>query len=284
MEKFVCVNGSDNLQIPSCLLEQLSVAHPQDIHMNAGVIFQVAQRMEQSGWIRLPFCNTLLAEALGATPTLSVSGARIKEPAFAKPEEFMTIQVQETARLCAMLEALAQLSKAGKKVAYNIEGPLTLLCALLPMNKVFSALRKPIGKQMLSQVEEWIVRYAEMAVERGAKIISFADPIATVDILGSQMFVNQYVPCLVHLLIRLQERFPDTVIHLCGKLTQSLIDTKQCTLTRWEGKTGENYGQTLTEFCGKGGIVGHYCLNYLGANRNYLELIDFTEKRNENER
>lgn len=48
----------------------------------------------------------------------------------------MTIQVQETARLCAMFEALAQLSKAGKKVAYNIEGPLTLLCALLPMNKV----------------------------------------------------------------------------------------------------------------------------------------------------
>ena len=40
MEKFVCVNGSDNLQIPSCLLEQLSVAHPQDIHMNAGVIFK----------------------------------------------------------------------------------------------------------------------------------------------------------------------------------------------------------------------------------------------------
>ena len=217
MEKFVCVNGSDHLQIPSCLLEQLSVAHPQDIHMNAGVIFQVAQGMEQSGWIRLPFCNTLLAEALGATPTLSVAGARIKEPAFAKPEELMTIQVQETARLCAMLEALAQLSKAGKKVAYNIEGPLTLLCALLPMNKVFSALRKPVGKQMLSQVEEWIVRYAEMAVERGAKIISFADPIATVDILGSQMFVNQYVPCLLQLLIRLQERFPDTVIHLCGK-------------------------------------------------------------------
>lgn len=284
MEKFVCVNGSDNLQIPSCLLEQLSVAHPQDIHMNADVIFQVAQGMEQSGWVRLPFCNTLLAEALGATPTLSVSGARIKEPAFAKPEEFLERNLQMTPRLGVMLEALAQLSKAGKKVAYNIEGPFTVLCALLPMNKVFSALRKPVGKQLLSQVEEWIVRYAEMAVERGAKIISFADPIATVDILGRQMFVNQYVPCLIHLLVRLQERFPQVVIHLCGKLTQSLIDTKQCTLTRWEGKTGQSYGQTLTEFCGKGGIVGHYCLNYLGANRNYLELIDFTEKENENER
>lgn len=84
MEKFVCVNGSDHLQIPNHLLEELSVVHPQDIHMNAGVIFQVAQGMEQSGWIRLPFCNTLLAEALGAIPTLSVSGARIKEPAFAQ--------------------------------------------------------------------------------------------------------------------------------------------------------------------------------------------------------
>ena len=49
MEKFVCVNGSDHLQIPNHLLEELSVVHPQDIHMNAGVIFQVAQRMEQSG-------------------------------------------------------------------------------------------------------------------------------------------------------------------------------------------------------------------------------------------
>lgn len=197
----------------------------------------------------------------------------------------MSIQAQRTPRLCAMLEALTQLSKAGKKVAYNIEGPFTVLCALLPMNKVFSALRKPVGKQMLSQVEEWIVRYTEIAVERGAKIISFADPIATVDILGKQMFVNQYAPCLIALLFRLQEKFPDTVIHLCGKLTQSLIDTKQCVITRWEGQKGQSYGQTLTEFYDNGGgIVGHYCLNYLGVSRNYLELIDFTEKRNGNER
>lgn len=282
MEKFVCVNGSDNLQIPINLLEQLAVVQPQDLHMDSHIIAQIARRMEQSGWVRLPFCNTLLAETLGAHPTITVSGARIKEPVFAKPEELMEIEGSMTSRLSAMFVALEQLSNEGKNVAYSIEGPFTVLCALLPMNKFFSALRKSIGKELLFMTEDWIVRYAEMAIRRGAKIISFADPIATVDILGRQMFVNVYAPYLHHLFCRLKAVFPNVVFHLCGKLIQSLIDTELCTIQKWEGKKGQSYGQTLTEFYNSGGgIVGHFCLNYLGSHRDYVELIDFTEKGNE---
>ena len=82
MEKFVCVNGSDHLQIPSCLLEQLSVAHPQDIHMNAGVIFQVAQGMEQSGWIRLPFCP--FGRSVRGNPYFVGSGSQNQRTCFCK--------------------------------------------------------------------------------------------------------------------------------------------------------------------------------------------------------
>ena len=54
MEKFVCVNGSDHLQIPNHLLEELSVVHPQDIHMNAGTR-DGAKWVDQTAVLQYPF-------------------------------------------------------------------------------------------------------------------------------------------------------------------------------------------------------------------------------------
>ena len=281
MERFVCVNGSDNLQIPSHILQELELTSAEQFHRNPGMIASIAERMESSGWVRLPFCNTLCCEALGAAPTLSMAGARVKEPPYRQISDLPETFSADTARLSAMMQALETLAARGKAVAYNMEGPFSLLCTLLPMNRVFAALRKPEGAAMLARAEDWAIAYADLAVSRGAKLLSFADPIATRDILGDRVFLNVYVPCLKRVLARLQEKHPHIPVHLCGKLTQSLLDTESCTVEIWNSEGCDTYGQALTRFCCEdtGGLVGHFCLNFLDAKRPYIKLIYFKEER-----
>lgn len=275
MERFVCVNGSDDLQIPDVLLEELEITDPEQLHLQPERIAAISTQMEKRGWLRLPFCSTLSAEALGAKSVLSLSGARVKEPVYRKADQLPAELSRDTPRLTAMLQALQQLTGEGKNVAYNVEGPFTILCALLPMNRVFSALRKSTGTDLLAMAENWVSSYTDMVVKGGAKLISFADPMATIDILGERMFTSVYLPCLKRILARLRSEHPNVPIHLCGKLTQCLLDTGTCTVEKWETGDCQTYGQALTVFCerGHGGIVGHFCLNYLDAKRPYLKII-----------
>jgi len=219
----------------------------------------------------------LCCEALGAVPVLSLSGARVKEPPYRRAEELPDRLKAETERLTAMLSAVELLAGEGNCVAYNIEGPFTLLCSLLPMNRVFSALRKEEGVKLLEKAESWVCDYAALAVGRGVRLLSFADPVAAVDILGEKMFSSVYVPSLKRVLDRLRSEFPDTPIHLCGKLSQCLLDTRFCTAERRESEGRcASYGEALSSFCetGQNGVIGHFCLNYLKAKRTYLTLLE----------
>lgn len=178
------------------------------------------------------------------------------------------------------LMILNQLTSRGDLVAYNVDGPFTLLCSLFPMSRAFSALRKPSGNLLLQKAEDWISMYADQAVKNGVQLLSFSDPVATIDILGERMFSSVYMPCLIRLLNRLQAEHPDIPIHLCGKLTQCLLDTGACQTKLWQADNCETYGQALAAYCDcrQGGIIGHFCLNLLDDKRPYLTIINFIGK------
>ena len=278
MDRFVCISGSDGLQIPSDLLETMGITEPAQLHLDCANLVRAARSREQGGWVRLPLCNTLLGEALGACPTFSASGARIREAPWARPEQLPACPDFTLPRMDAMLRAVETLAGEGAWVAYGIEGPFSLLCALLPMGRVFSALRKPVGAEMLARAEDWVVMYASKAVARGAKLISFADPVATLDILGERVFTASYVPSLRRVLERIAREHPHIPVHLCGKLTQSLLDAGCCTARQLDSADASaTYGQTLRHYaaCGSGGVVGHFCLNFLDAKRPYVKAIEF---------
>lgn len=79
MEAFVCHGGPDTLSLSPSLAEAMSLTAPEQLHLSSAAMTEAARRMERSGWIRLPFCNTLCSEGLGARPVLSLTGARVKE-------------------------------------------------------------------------------------------------------------------------------------------------------------------------------------------------------------
>lgn len=276
MEKFVCSAGSDIQEIPEAVLERINVKTPVQLHLSSRAVEAAASEMEKGGWIRLPFCNTLCIEALGAEPVLSLSGARISRAPYRETGELPEKPELGTPRLGVMLRAVEELSAQGKKVAFSVDGPLSLLCGLLPMGRLFSALRRPGGEALLDKAAEWTMAYTCAAAESGAKLLSFADPIACIDILGRSMFAEKYAPCLKRLVCRMEKAYPHIPVHLCGKLSQSLLDAGECSVKIWQGEEGQNYAETLTSFCqgGNGGIIGHFCLNLLEAKRPYLELVE----------
>ena len=276
MERFVCTSAMENRHsapAPEALAD-LGITTPEQLHLDPDAICDAAQALARSGWVTLPFCNTLCGEGLGAHPHLSLEGARVRDPAYQKVEELPENLNLDFPRMSAMLAAVDALHRKGLPISYEIEGHFTLLNALLPMGRMFATLRKPAGAALMARTEDWICAYARAAVGRGASLLSFSDPVATVDILGEKVFTGLYLPACRRLLERLGAENPGVVIHLCGKLTQSLLDTGSCRLERWTPEApAEHYGQALRAYAlshPAGGVVGHFCLNLLEAKRGWV--------------
>lgn len=276
MERFACTNAmADRHSTPAPeRLAALGITTPEQLHRDPDAIVAAARELAESGWVTLPFCNTLCGEGLGARPTLSLEGARVREPAYQKVEELPEAPDWAFPRMQAMLDAMDTLHGEGAPISYEVEGHFTLLNPLLPMGRMFAALRKPAGAELMERTESWVRQYARMAVEHGASLLSFADPVATVDILGEKFFTGTYLPACLRLIGHLRADNPGVVIHLCGKMTQSLLDTGSARLERWEPDApSEPYGQALMAYRRshpEGGIVGHFCLNLLAAKRGWV--------------
>ena len=285
MEPFVCRGGPDALSLPSSLAEALALSSPEQLHLSASAMAEAARRMEHSGWVRLPFCNTLCSESLGAKPVLSLTGARVKTPPYANPDQLPADFSPNFPRMAALLRALDNLAADGASIAYSIEGPFTLLTSLLPMGKVFSALRKPSGQALLDLAEKWICQYAGLVCSHGVKLLSFADPVATPDIIGDKLFTAAYIPRMGKLLHRLRVENPEVSFFLCGKMTQALLDRGMCRTAAWTPQGGcLAFGQALSAFCAQqkpGSLLGHFCLNLLDAKHPYVEEIMFINNEKE---
>ena len=277
MERFVCGGNNLHAQLKPEMVEKMGIHSPEELHCSGEKVWQVAQVLQKSGWVTLPFCNTLCSEGLGARPSLSLEGARVREQPYQCIDKLPEQLSLNFPRMEAMQQAMDQCGEAGLGMIYNVEGPFTILSSLVPMSRMFAALRKTQGEALLLRAEDWICQYSHMAVEHGAQVLSFSDPVATVDILGSRVFEKSFLPSCRRLVERLCRENPGVVLHLCGKLTQSLLDTQHALVTRWVPERAvETYGETLWEFSRahpQGGIVGNFCVNMLSSKRNWLYEI-----------
>ena len=283
MERFICQSGQDHPQLPGGITDLLGLSQPEMLHLSPDKIAAAALAAGQGGYVRLPFCSTLAAEGLGVPTVLTVTGAMAGQPPFSSASEVPAFAVLSP-RMRAMLSAVDLLSAGGERVIFQVDGPLTILAALLPMPKLFSVLRKPEGSALLARAAAWAAEWAAMAANRGAVILSYADPVAALDILGERTFMRHYRECCLGLLERLRTDNPGTVVHLCGKMTQSLLDTESCTLEHWRAPLGcRTYGQTLEAYRSTPGekrLVGHWCLNLVDSPRVELALITWKERKN----
>ncbi|WP_346930974.1 uroporphyrinogen decarboxylase family protein [Clostridium sp.] len=277
---FVCNDYNHRTLIPY-ILEELNISNEKDLHYNKENIIKIALKTKESltdSWIKLPFCNTLEGEVLGAKVLLTIDGAKIKEPCFKNINDIPTNTNMYSDRLNTMLEVLDSLKD--ENVIYNLEGPFTILDCLLDTTTIFKAIRQQEKDffMLLTFVEEFIVNYGTLAYKHGAKILSFGDPLGTKDIIGPRLFKSVYINSFKRIISGLIHNCPKATIHICGKLSQDLVDTNIVKISDYRFPKDISYGEALvnyTKLSSKESIVGLMCVNRTNKNYNTIHRIKF---------
>lgn len=177
----------------------------------------------------VPFNNIIEASAWGAVLKQPQGhlGFRISTPAYTRPEDLLAVPEPQWQKGIGgtVLQSLEILKRQGEFLSLHVLGPFTVLTMLVDLSTCFKAWRtKPtIFWQVLSRLSKSICLYSQQAAQAGAAIISYADPLNAVMILGPKRFnelaEHHTLPFLQSLWVSVQRY---SILHLCGHLSSDL--------------------------------------------------------------
>ncbi|MCM1990679.1 uroporphyrinogen decarboxylase family protein [Oceanirhabdus seepicola] len=268
--EFKCT--SDNLeQIPQCIIDNSDLKFPK-AHTNKEDMSRLAQELKKyknDTICRVPFCVTVEAEAMGANIKLGdeKNGPRVSEYAFNSIEELSNLEEIDLSkgRVKEVLNSVQYLSNENEVVALNVEGPFTIISSLIESRLFYKAIRKnrDIVDKFIKVIEDSIVKYVLEGIKRGAKIISYGDPVGALDIVGPKIYKEISGRSTYNILKRLEEHLDNSIIHLCGKTSTAF---QQIGLSKAEAiEYDENitYGEAICDLVKNNKdikIIGHSCI------------------------
>ena len=170
-----------------------------------------------------PFCMTVEAEAYGAEVEL---GDRTRHPRVKRS----IMQAGETGRLPTprfeegrartLVEVIRELRKERPDLAVvgNVVGPFSLLGSLWDALTLLKAARRrpETVEGPLDEVTEELAGFAARQVEAGADAVCIAEPTATGEILGGELFGRLVSPRLGRIARRVREAGGKVIVHICG--------------------------------------------------------------------
>jgi MtaA/CmuA family methyltransferase len=218
---------------------------------------------------RVPFCVTVEAEAYGAHIKLgnAVNGPRVENYCFTSIEEMSKIPALDftKGRLRVVLDAVESLVEAEERVALSVEGPFTIISALIEPLNFYKGLRQDPQRiqEILAIVEEGIIRYSLEGIQRGASIISYGDPVGAIGIVGPKVYREYSGPSSWRIINGIQEAGSKVLLHLCGKTSTALEKIGLARSYPIEVVEDLTYGQALLgqleETTGPL-VIGHRCI------------------------
>ena len=133
---FICV--SDQLEeIPESIVKNSGLIFP-DVHSKAEYIVELSKGLKKYKndiLCRLPFCNTVEAEALGGNIKLgdAKTGPRVESYAYNSLDELLEIGEIDfkSRRIAEVLKAVQILRDQDETVVLNVEGPFTIITSLI---------------------------------------------------------------------------------------------------------------------------------------------------------
>lgn len=184
--------------------------------------------------VRLPYCLTVLAEAMGCEVNMGTKNRQPSVTAHPYPKDLEGMEMPENlldkGRIQAVLGAIKIIrEKVGPDVPIvgGMEGPVTLASDLSSVKSFMKwSLKKPeLLEQVLDFATEATISYANSMVLAGADIIAIADPVASPDLMSPDSFKNMLQSRL--------ERFSSnvnsvTVLHVCGNVNPILDYMADC--------------------------------------------------------
>lgn len=267
---FKCVSDKFE-EIPESIRVETGTSFPS-VHNRGDEMSKLAKalkRYNKDSLVRLPFCLTVEAEALGAHIKLGdeKNGPRVGDYAFTSIEELKKISSIDFSRgrISEVLRAIESLNNEGEAVALNVQGPFTIMTSLMDPLVFYKAARKDrkAVEDFMEHICCSIVMYVEEAVKRGAKIISFGDSAGSISILGPKMY-KDFSGRYSHAVLKsIEEKLHEAVVHICGVTSTSLASGGFIHSNPFEVEQWMTYGEALNFVMNqhkKTKFIGHNCL------------------------
>lgn len=276
------------------LPEDLLKIHQIDtkgIHTDLNEMSKYARYLKeyrQDGFTRLPFCVTLEAEALGATIVFELGdkqieyGPRIKAHTIESAEDLHVFLCQDKLGLSTRQKTvLACIEKDAQNgvVALGITGPLTVCSGLMDQGIFYKVLRREpdLIHSFLDKVTDHIIAFASHGIDAGASIISFADPVGAMEIIGPKHYKNICLPYVKKILQALISLDFGGVVHICPKTSMGLSQMGVVKSTRLSyGAQNYSYGLLKHLKMRRTSMIGYRCIKdrSLEINRSNKEDVE----------
>lgn len=274
VNKIFRCEGDEFEQIPDLVMEQTGLRFPE-AHQMADAIATLARALRLTRgdrFCRVPFCVTVEAEALGAKIKLGDNrfGPRVEAYAYTTLEDLRSLpEIDFTkGRVAEVLGSVEYLYGAGESVILNLEGPFTILASLMEPRVFYKAVRKEreLVDAVIKRLEDSIFEYVVLGIQKGAEIISYGDPMGSMDVVGPKIYQEVVGIVTLSLLKRVEAHILKTgarvLVHLCGKTSISLENVGLCRMIIVDVSEGSNYGEALLEQLNKGAVkfIGNACI------------------------
>ena len=166
-------------------------------------------------------------------------------------------------RLGETLAACRILKERGETVLFQLSGPLTVLNSLLPAELLFRGLRKEPERllALFRKISADSLHLAMLAEEAGADIISYADPMGGVGIIGpkfTELITRNFTANFLRKLDAVLDR--QTMILLCPKTSFALLGAEQAEWREHPLPEKMTYGKAALAMRGRIRFGGQSCV------------------------
>ncbi len=185
--------------------------------------------------VRLPYCLTVLAEAMGCEVNM---GTKNRQPSviahpYEKPDMLDSIEIpnlKNKGRIPAVLDAIKiTREKIGSDIPIiaGMEGPITLASDMVSVKSFMKwSIKKPDAlMKALEKATDAAIEYANLMVEAGADVVCIADPVSSPDLMSPTDFKEKLMKYII--------KFADNVkapviLHVCGNVTPIIEYMADC--------------------------------------------------------
>lgn len=267
---YKCKPGADLGGLEDEVVKMVNLDFPEGYTTSNGLvkIAKASKEYNKMEMCLLPFCHTVEAENYGGDINLGTAkiGPRCKGYAYGNIQDLLSLPNLDfnKGRLKEVIKAIKDLKLTGENVIVNITGPITILNNLIDPSKIFKAWRKDpdIIAAIIEKLKVQILLYMEKAIEAGADVLAFEDPVGGLNILGPKYFAMQgknFSYDFVKDAIKIIEN--RAVLHICPKTTYQLISLE---LAHWEELKLDkaiSYEDAYIKYKDKIGVTGNICIH-----------------------
>lgn len=222
------------------------------------------QKIENRKEIILPVIQNLEAAALGAGVIKRRDIWTTGEYPFSSLEEINPddFDVMNDIRIQAVLKVVRLLKE--KRIVFEMEAPFSVLSALIDPMELYLCMQTGVDKlnDVLTKIAEEELKYLRALTDAGCKVISLAEPTGTADMVGGDCFKRCSGRAVSFFLKESQSMLEQSVIHLCGKLSHSMVMLDMIDTSDYPVKS-QDYLENLLEAAQDPKIhfVGGHCIH-----------------------